>query len=307
MTSDRFLIRRVNEYNKERILNLCDLIVDSSISDRKTAAELKKHEYVKCNLDSWIKKTELNIPLMAVHANSGKVVGFVNLSFLGKDEAMLEGGRTHPQFQRRGILTYLLKHSTRIALRNRQRLLVRAFSDTSNTANIKAIAKLEMKLTTVYHLYVGEIRRKRLKKEIRILGTDDLQNVWNYIADSDFVKHSSGTFPHNSYFKTLRKEDVISYLRDNRGLAWINKKINGLMLFQEKNDNSIQVCLLIAEQSNIAKDLIESLGSFSPYQKYKLIVFSPNEPKLRNALQSSDFTESNEVGLLFERVYSSNH
>lgn len=193
-------VRRVEAKDKEAILRISSKIWGG-------------HDYIRFVLDDWVGDKDGYFACAEV---DGKVAGFGRYSRITSEYAWLEGLRTDPALQGRGVGKCLTEFFINLGLKESARVLALS-TYIDNRASIHIIEKYGFVIAAKF-IWAGSRRLKRKAESFKLSPVKGIREVRireaeDYIRKSNFIKHSKGYLPFG--WKFFKVESRLRYILDN--------------------------------------------------------------------------------------------
>jgi GNAT superfamily N-acetyltransferase len=171
-------------------------------------------DYIPEIYDAWL--TDARGPFLVAEVK-GEVVAVSKVTFLGPDQAWLEGLRVHPEHRRRGLARQFLAYEIALA-QSRGARVVRFATAWDNFPIHKIAAEAGMRHVASFVPYWAEALPGPVRA--RALRQDDLAAAWDMIAASEVYRRSGGLYDQGWAWKELNPAEVAQLIQKGDALGW---------------------------------------------------------------------------------------
>lgn len=238
------------------------LIRPAKMEDKPAVLELTRHvweghDYLPRVFDDWAQDPTGHFYVAEV---DGKLVGLGRVSFPDPDEAWLEGGRVHPEYQGQGLASVLFAYQMFVVRRSGVR--VARFTTASDNAPVQHLAKVyrfrRLANSLLWDAPAGGIF------EARLLDAGEVPIAWAFIQESPWYRLTGGLLCEGWVWRRLTRERLTE--RQRAGQAWVwpaEEAWRGLLIASTDLEYGDAVCGFIAGDTEAMRALARSLRAWA--------------------------------------------
>ncbi|HIP87645.1 MAG TPA: AI-2E family transporter [Anaerolineales bacterium] len=283
--SNRWSIRSARPEDQEDVEALCAQIWED-------------HDYIPEVWQEWLNDSNGQLSVVTL---KGRVVGLGKLTRIAEDEWWLEGLRVDPDYRRLGVARLLQSHHVTLAEQVGRGVLRFATASWNLPVHRNAVRD---GFRRVAEFLAYEAPPLPGPCPLRRLTSDDLDAVWERIADSPILQAAGGLYEVQWHWMTLTRERLAGHLE--QGEVWgveLEGRLTGVAVVQEDPDRKrLSVGYVDGEPEGITA-LAWGLRVLA-YERgcEKLRFRPPTYPPLLEALEAAGAVQVWEHGLwIFER------
>lgn len=275
------------------------LIRPASVADKATVVEFTQHtwehgDYIPEVYDAWL--VDPRGPLL-VAEEEGKVIAISKVTFLGPQQAWLEGLRVHPEHRRHGVARRFLAHQLAVA-REKGARVVRLATAWNNYPIHKIAAEQGMCHVATFVPFIAEAEVGPIRA--RVLSPADLDAAWAFVLASDTYRHSVRLYDQGWAWKELDKETVAEGLQKGDVAGW-HKEMDddllaglALLSYDWYDRDALRISWVggdLAETTEFARD-VRRVATVRGLQKVHTML--PDLPALRAAFTAAGYKPPSE-------------
>jgi N-acetylglutamate synthase-like GNAT family acetyltransferase len=238
------------------------LIRSARPEDKPAVLELTRdiwegHDYLPRVFDAWVQDPAGHFYVVEV---DGKLAGLGRVSFPDPDEAWLEGGRVHPEYQGLGLASVLFAYQMFVV--RRSGVTVARFCTASDNAPVHHLAKVHgfrrLADGLLWEAPAGGTF------EARRLDAGEIPTAWEFIRESPWYRLTGGLLCEGWVWHRLSLERLSA--RQQAGQVWVwpaEGAWRGLLIASEDLEYGDVTCGFIAGDQEAMIHLAESLRAWA--------------------------------------------
>lgn len=265
------------------------LIRPARPDDKPAVLELTRdiwegHDYLPRVFDAWVQDPTGHFYVVEV---DGKVAGLGRVSFPDPDEAWLEGGRVHPEYQGQGLASILFAYQMFVVRRSGVR--VARFCTASDNAPVHHLAKVyrfrRLADSLLWEAPAGGTF------EARPLDAGELPAAWEFIQQSPWHRRTGGLLCEGWVWRRLTQERLAE--RQQAGQVWVwpaEGAWRGLLIASVDLEYGDVTCGFIAGDAEAMPALARSLRAWAVGRSENVEAVIPEGlDEVQAAFQSSGY------------------
>ncbi len=282
-----FTIRRITSQDKEAVLKISSKIWEGS-------------DYIHNVFDRWVADTRGEFTAVL---RDGIIVGFSRLSFLTPTDVWLEGLRSDPDANVKGIGRRLSEHYLQLLSRKTDLNSIRFATYFQNKASITTSERLGFEVDIIMSNKVlciddddqNRFKDKALPQNIHCggLGTEEMNR---YLENSQYLKDAKG-FICLGWVCYKHSNQMIEkfFYEPKQYIAYkTNNNLSGLLFYDIKNSMNktptCNICLIEAESQEVADQLLDAAKIITVQSGLSLLEAKiPTQERYLKPLSTADF------------------